>query len=170
MCDMWFHMNLIAVPLICIKLESSAFSSAQFSPALVTGVPHIFNNAMLSHSAHSKLANSENYTAEHSTRQTHTIIRHVWQLTLEMKTALHSLLWRFQRNVVPHGRTLKDLIHIRVSRCRSRFTINTVCSWDETLLHPVWQLMNMDIKSVSHDSFCTQHLLSFLAQHAVMGD
>lgn len=159
------NMNLIAVPLIGAKLEPSVISSAQFGSALITAVPHIFNNAMLSHSTHSKLANPENYTAEHSTRQAHTTIRHVWQLTLKMKTALHSLLWLFQRNIFPSGWTLKDLIHIRVSRFRSKLTINTFCPWIETLLHLTLSenLMNVDIKYVSHDSFGAQHRLNNLA-------
>lgn len=41
--------ELSAVPMTGTKLKASVLRSAQFSSALVTGVPHIFNNAMLSH-------------------------------------------------------------------------------------------------------------------------
>lgn len=51
--QLYFPMNLTAVLVVSTKLEPSVISSAQFSSALVTGVPHVFNNAILSHSTHS---------------------------------------------------------------------------------------------------------------------
>lgn len=93
-CNMWFHMKLIDGPLIGTVLKASVICSTQFSSALVTGGPHISNNALLSHSTHSKLANSEHSTAEHSTRHTHTAISHIWQLTLKMKTSSVVASWK----------------------------------------------------------------------------
>ena len=90
MCNMWFQMNLIDFPLIGTRLTPTAIgSTVDLSTALVTGEPHVFNNAMLLHFNHSKLGSSENSTTEHSTRPT-TAISHLWQLTLKMKTTLHN--------------------------------------------------------------------------------
>lgn len=124
----WTTMCLTAVPLIGSKPEPLVISSTQFSTALVTGVPHFFNNAMLSHSSQSELANLENYTTEHSTRQTHTLLQGPYDNSMRKKTALHSLTWLFHGNLLPTGLTSKDLIHIMVSHSRSRITIKKVLS------------------------------------------
>lgn len=149
-------MCLTAVPLIGTKLEPLVISSTQFSTALVTGVPHFFNNTMLSHSAQSKLANVENYTAEHSTRQTHTTTRPIWQLNGEENSPSQSnvlVSWKASARRMDIKRS-----QIMVSHSTLRITINNLfCHWVETLINRVWRnnLMNMDIKLVSHDSSWT---------------
>lgn len=159
-------MNLIAASQTGTQLEPSVISSARLSAALVTGASHIFNNAVLSHSAHSKLA-KENYTTEHSTRQTHTNIRHLWQLTLEEQTAPLSPSAAVSGNAVPGGWTFKDPNHIRVSRFRTRFTINTFqpLSWDITSFIVKRKLNDCGHKILSHEPCGTQRLNIWVVSH-----
>lgn len=129
-------MNLNAVSVNWYQTgEPLVISSAQFSSALVTGVPHISNNAMLSHSTHSKLAKSENYTAEHSTRRT----QHHYKACMtshseDEKCSLQSSVVVSEKHPPQQWRSGSS----RVSHIRLMFTINTFfvlglrhyCIWD----------------------------------------